>query len=91
MWHDCGVTGTTDSTVASEKIVINTLCITASALAMVINFLVALGKLRLVYVLTMCNGCCFIVLNTLIACSGDNQQGVALLVIPFAVCEEHQG
>ena len=62
---------------------ITTLSITSCLMSMLISWLVALGKLRLVYMLTIINGCLFVGLNGMLALP-PGQEGVAILIIPSA-------
>lgn len=60
---------------------INTVSITACILTMFISWLISQGRLKVVYILGMFNGCLYCVLNAAIA-TQPNQAGVAFLIIP---------
>ncbi len=62
---------------------ITTLSLTSCLMSMLISWLVALGKLRVVYVLTIINGCLFVLLNGILALT-PGHEGVAVLMIPSA-------
>ncbi|MEQ8788708.1 MAG: hypothetical protein RIC55_20525 [Pirellulaceae bacterium] len=63
---------------------INTLSTTACVVAMLSNYLLARGRLKAVYCLSIVNGVIFIALNLSIALSGADQFGMAMLVVPSA-------
>jgi len=58
------------------------LSLAACMLAMVNAVFLALGRLRVVYVLGVLTGLMYVALNVLLAIRDSEQTGVALLVIP---------
>ncbi len=56
----------------------------ACVFSMTANWFVALGNLRVGYFMGIINGSCLVTLNSLIALSQPDQQGVFLLVMPSA-------
>lgn len=63
---------------------ITVLSMIACILAMVTNWFLARGMLKIVYLLSIVHGSCFVVLNALLALSSNEQAGVAALIIPSA-------